>query len=68
MLLVPLIDPLGWSPVNAMLGKSGFEWMFGPTMTSVYVLSSLGLCAWAAIRQLQGFPAPTSARPLEAVR
>ena len=29
MLLVPLVDPLGWSPVNAVLGKSGFQWMFG---------------------------------------
>jgi hypothetical protein len=66
MLLVPLVDPLGWSPVNAVLGKSGFEWIFGPTMFSIFVLTSLGLCAWTAIRQLQGSPAGTSVAPVEA--
>ena len=46
MLLVPVVDPLGWSPVNTVLGKSGFEWMFGPTMYSVFVLTSLAVCVW----------------------
>lgn len=66
MLLVPLVDPLGWSPVNAVLGKSGFEWMLGPTMLSVFVMTSLGLCAWTAWRQLHppGVAAPMT--PLEA--
>ena len=66
MLLVPLVDPLGWSPVNAVLGKSGFEWMFGPTMMSVFVLTSLGLCVWTAWRQLHlASPVAASPPPLE---
>jgi hypothetical protein len=64
LLLLPLVDPLGWSPVNAVLGKSGFEWMFGPTMLSVCVLTSLALCAWTAIRQLHRSPAVASTTPL----
>ena len=66
MLLVPLVDPLGWSPVNAVLGSSGFEWMLGPTMLSVFVLTSLGLCVWTGFRQLQRSPTvpiPTEAAP-----
>jgi hypothetical protein len=66
MLLVPLVDPLGWSPVNAVLGKSGFEWMFGPTMISSFVLASLGVCAWTAIRQLRDAPVAAPTAPLEA--
>jgi hypothetical protein len=66
MLLLPLLDPLGWSPVNAVLGKSGFEWMFGPTMYSILVLTSLGLCAWTAIRQLQDAPTGSPVAPVEA--
>ncbi len=50
LLLMPVIDPLGWSPINAVLGKSGFEWMFGTTMMSTYVLVALGLCIWTALR------------------
>lgn len=53
LLLVPLVDPLGWSPVNSVLGKSGFEWMIGPTMLAVYTLTALGLCVWTALRQLR---------------
>ena len=53
LLLVPLVDPLGWSPINAVLGKSGFQWMLGTTMMSTYVLIALGLCGWTAIRQLR---------------
>ncbi|MGZ6912052.1 MAG: glycosyltransferase family 87 protein [Acidimicrobiia bacterium] len=52
LLLLPAVDPLGWSVGNAVLGKSGFQWMFGPTMFSVYVLTALGLCVWTAFRQL----------------
>jgi hypothetical protein len=66
MLLVPLVDPLGWSPVNAVLGSSGFEWMFGTTMKSILVLTSLGLCVWTAFRQLQDSPADAPIAPLEA--
>jgi hypothetical protein len=66
MLLVPLVDPLGWSPVNAVLGKSGFEWMLGPTMMSIDVLASLGLCAWTAVRRLQRSPTEFPVTPLEA--
>jgi hypothetical protein len=66
MLLVPLVDPLGWSPVNTVLGKSGFEWLFGPTMFSIFVLTSLGLCVWTAFRQLQDSPATAPTSPLEA--
>jgi len=66
MLLVPLVDPLGWSPVNAVLGKSGFEWMFGPTMFAVFVLTSLAICAWTAFRQLHTAPVATPTAPLEA--
>jgi hypothetical protein len=66
MLLVPLVDPLGWSAVNAVLGKSGFEWMLGPTMMSVFVMTSLGLCAWTAWRQLHDTPVTTPATSLEA--
>lgn len=51
LLLIPLVDPLGWSPVNAAVGKSGFEWLLGPTMMSVYVMTALGLCLWTAVRQ-----------------
>ena len=58
MLLVPLVDPLGWSPVNSVLGKSGFEWMFGPTMMSIFVLASLAVCVWTAFRQLRVPPSP----------
>ena len=66
MLLVPLVDPLGWSPVNAVLGKSGFEWMLGPTMMSVFVLTSLGLCVWTAWRQLHpAAPVTTPSTSLE---
>lgn len=50
LLLVPVVDPLGWSPIHAVLGKSGFQWMLGPTMLSTYVLTALGLCAWTALR------------------
>lgn len=50
LLLVPLIDPLGWSPIHSVVGKSGFEWMLGPTMLSTYVLTALGLCTWTALR------------------
>ena len=50
LLLVPIVDPLGWSPIHAVLGKSGFQWMLGPTMLSTYVLTALGLCAWTALR------------------
>ena len=53
LLLVPLIGPLGWSPINAAIGKSGFEWMLKTTMMSTYVLIALGLCVWTAIRQLR---------------
>jgi hypothetical protein len=66
MLLVPLVDPLGWSPVNAVLGKSGFEWMLGSTMMAVYVLTALALCAWTAVRQLRDSPAGAPITPLEA--
>ena len=60
LLLVPLVDPLGWSPVNAVLGKSGFEWMLGTTMMSMYVLVALGLCAWTAWRQVRSAPLTTA--------
>ena len=50
LLLVPVVGPLGWSPIHAVLGKSGFQWMLGPTMLSTYVLTALGLCAWTALR------------------
>ncbi len=50
LILIPLADPLGWSPVNAAVGKSGFEWLLGPTMMSVYVMTALGLCLWTALR------------------
>ena len=53
LLLIPLVDPLGWSPVNAALGTSGFEWMLGPTMLSLDILVALGLCTWAACRQIR---------------
>jgi Protein of unknown function (DUF2029). len=53
LLIVPMIDPLGWSTINAVLGKSGFEWMLGPTMMSSYVLMALALCGWTAVRQIQ---------------
>ncbi len=53
LLLIPLVDPLGWSPINAVLGKSGFEWMLGPTMLSLDILVALGLCIWAAGRQIR---------------
>ena len=53
LLLIPLVDPLGWSPVNAALGKSGFQWMLGPTMLSLDILVALGLCVWAARRQIR---------------
>ena len=53
LLLIPLVDPLGWSPVNAALGKSGFQWMLGPTMLSLDILVALGLCIWAACRQIR---------------
>ena len=53
LLLIPLVDPLGWSPINGVLGKSGFEWMLGTTMMSIYVLTALGLCAWTAVCELQ---------------
>ena len=56
LLLIPLVDPLGWSPINAAIGKSGFEWMLGTTMLSTYVLVALGLCAWTAWRQVQAAP------------
>jgi hypothetical protein len=65
MLLVPLVDPLGWSPVHAVLGKSGFEWMLGPTMMSVYVLASLGLCVWTAVRRLHRAPVAAPVTPVE---
>jgi hypothetical protein len=65
MLLVPLVDPLGWSPVNAVLGKSGFEWMLGPTMMAVFVMTSLGLCAWTAWRQLHTASVATPTSSLE---
>lgn len=60
LLAVPTFDPLGWSPVNAVVGKSGFEWMLGTTMESTYVLVALGLCVWTAVRQLRT-PAPAEA-------
>jgi hypothetical protein len=51
LLLLPVVDPLGWSPVNRVLGKSGFEWMLHTTMMNTYVLVALGLCVWTAFRQ-----------------
>lgn len=56
LILIPLLDPLGWSPVNAAVGKSGFEWLLGPTMMSVYVMTALGLCVWTALRQARLAP------------
>jgi hypothetical protein len=53
LLALPTFDVLGWSPVNRVLGKSGFEWMLHPTMYGVYVLTALGLCMWTAFRQLR---------------
>lgn len=53
LLALPTFDLLGWSPVNAVVGKSGFEWMLGTTMESTYVLIALGLCVWTALRQLR---------------
>jgi hypothetical protein len=53
LLALPTFDVLGWSPVNRVLGKSGFEWMLHPTMYGVYVLTALGLCGWTAFRQLR---------------
>ena len=53
LLLIPLVDPLGWSPINAVLGKSGFEWMLGPTMLSLDLLAALGLCLWTGFRQIR---------------
>ncbi len=53
LLLIPLVGPLGWSPINAVLGKSGFEWMLGPTMLSLDLLAALGLCMWAGFRQIR---------------
>lgn len=53
LLALPTFDLLGWSPVNAVIGKSGFEWMLGTTMESTYVLVALGLCVWTALRQLR---------------
>ncbi len=66
LLLVPVIDPLGWSPINAVIGKSGFEWMLGTTMLSTYVLVALGICAWTAWRQVRAAPsapAPAAGTP-----
>lgn len=62
LLLLPLIDPLGWSPINSVLGKSGFQWLLGPTMLSSYVLSALALCVWTAFR-VQRDPATVSPAP-----
>ncbi len=53
LMLIPLVDPLGWSPINAVLGKSGFEWMLGPTMLSLDLLAALGLCLWTGFRQIR---------------
>ena len=53
LLLIPLVDPLGWSPINAVFGKSGFEWMLGPTMLSLDLLTALGLCLWTGFRQIR---------------
>jgi hypothetical protein len=35
-------------------------------MFSIFVLTSLGLCAWTAIRQMRDSPASTPVTPLEA--
>ncbi|MEO6467709.1 MAG: glycosyltransferase family 87 protein [Acidimicrobiia bacterium] len=63
LLLIPLVDPLGWSPINAVLGKSGFEWMLGSTMLSLDLVAALGLCLWTGFRQIRarGMVAPVSA-------
>ncbi len=67
LLLLPVVDPLGWSPINSVLGKSGFEWMLGPTMMALYVLAALVLCAWTAFRQLRvAVPAAAPAAPVTA--
>ncbi|MBK5288213.1 MAG: hypothetical protein JJE46_07080 [Acidimicrobiia bacterium] len=63
LLLIPMIDLLGWSPINAVLGKSGFEWMLGTTMMSTYVLVALGLCGWTGLRTAtRSEPAPQRVR------
>ena len=50
LLLIPLVDPLGWSPINSVFGKSGFQWMLGTTMMSTYIAVAIGLCIWTALR------------------
>jgi hypothetical protein len=52
LMLIPVIDPLGWSVVNAVVGKSGFEWMLGPTVLSLELLAALALCLWTGMRQV----------------
>ena len=66
LLLIPLVDPLGWSPVNAVLGKSGFEWMLGPTMFSLDLLAALGLCLWTGFRQIRARGTVAAAAPVSA--
>ncbi len=58
LLLLPVVDPLGWSPVNRVLGKSGFEWMLHTTMMNTYVLVVFGLCIWTALRQATAATSP----------
>ena len=64
LVLIPLVGPLGWSPINAVLGKSGFEWMLGPTMLSLDLLAALGLCIWAGFRQIRERSTVTSVAPV----
>jgi hypothetical protein len=65
LMLVLVVDPLGWSVVNGTFGASGFEWMAKATALAIYSIVALGLCVWTAVRQTRaaGDRPPVAAEP-----
>lgn len=51
LLLVPTVDPMGWSVVNDVVGRKGLmSHLAGATTNGLCLIVAFGLCTWVAVR------------------
>jgi hypothetical protein len=54
LLLVPLVDPLSWSPVTSVLGRNGLaDHLLGSTAMALCLLAAFAICCLLALRPVR---------------
>jgi hypothetical protein len=54
LLLIPMVDPIGWSVVATVLGRDGIaDHLLGPTALGLCLLAAFAICCVAAFRPVR---------------